>query len=54
VRHHSARVRSAIVPDMDLMARAARPFALIIPGAAQVFESAEIESARHWAAGASS
>lgn len=54
VRHHSAWVRSAIVTDMDWMARATRLFAWMIPGEARVFESAEIESAKAWVAGAPS
>ena len=37
VRHHDAWVRSAIVTDIDWMARATRLFAWMIPGEARVF-----------------
>ena len=40
VRHHGAWVRSAIVTDLDWMARATRLFAWMIPGEARVFETA--------------
>lgn len=51
VRHHSAWIRSAIVTDMEWMARATRLFAWMIPGEARVFEPAEIEAAKEWVAG---
>ena len=51
VRHHGAWVRSAIVTDLDWMARATRLFAWMIPGEARVFETAAIESAKQWVAG---
>jgi hypothetical protein len=51
VRHHGAWVRSAIVTDLDWMARATRLFAWMIPGEARVFETSELESAKEWVAG---
>jgi SpoIIAA-like len=51
VRHHGAWARSAIVTDLDWMARATRLFAWMIPGEASVFETAELESAKQWVAG---
>jgi SpoIIAA-like len=51
VRHHGAWVRSAIVTDLDWMARATRLFAWMIPGEARVFEAAALESAKQWVAG---
>jgi SpoIIAA-like len=51
VRHHDAWVRSAIVTDLDWMARATRLFAWMIPGEARVFETAALESAKQWVAG---
>ena len=46
VRHHGDWVRSAIVTDLDWMARATRLFAWMIPGEALVFETAALESAK--------
>jgi SpoIIAA-like len=51
VRHHDAWVRSAIVTDLDWMARATRLFAWMIPGEARVFETTALESAKQWVAG---
>jgi SpoIIAA-like len=51
VRHRDAWVRSAIVTDIDWMARAARLFAWMIPGEARVFEAAELGQAKDWVAG---
>ena len=51
VRHHDAWERSAIVTDLDWMARATRLFAWMIPGEARVFEVAELDSAKSWVAG---
>jgi SpoIIAA-like len=47
-------MRSAIVTDIDWMARATRLFAWMIPGEARVFGSAQIDSAKDWVAGATS
>jgi hypothetical protein len=52
VRHHGAWLRSAIVTDLDWMARAARLFAWMIPGEARVFERDELDRAKNWVSGA--
>ena len=44
-------VRSAIVTDIDWMARATKMFAWMIPGEARVFGLAELEQAKTWVAG---
>ena len=54
VRHHDAWVRSAIVTDIQWMARATRLFAWMIPGEARVFPLAELEQAKAWVAGGTS
>jgi SpoIIAA-like len=51
VRHHEQWVRSAIVTDLEWMARATRLFAWMIPGEARVFPTAELEQAKAWVAG---
>jgi hypothetical protein len=51
VRHHEAWVRSAIVTDIDWMARATRLFAWMIPGEAQVFPVSALDEAKAWVAG---
>ena len=51
VRHHDAWVRSAIVTDIDWMARATRLFAWMIPGEARVFPLADLEQAKAWVSG---
>ena len=51
VRHHDAWVRSAIVTDIEWMARATKLFAWMIPGEARVFPGAELEQAKAWVAG---
>jgi hypothetical protein len=51
IRHHDAWIRSAIVTDIEWMARATRLFAWMIPGEARVFPLAEIERAKAWVAG---
>jgi SpoIIAA-like len=50
IRHHGAWVRSAIVTDIDWMARAARMFAWMVPGEARVFGRDELEQAKAWIA----
>ena len=52
IRHHDAWVRSAIVTDIDWLARATRLFAWMIPGEVRVFPIAELEPAKSWVAGA--
>jgi SpoIIAA-like len=51
VRHRGAWVRSAIVTDIDWMARATKLFAWMFPGEARVFPVAELEQAKSWIAG---
>jgi SpoIIAA-like len=51
IRHHQAWVRSAIVTDIEWMARATKLFAWMIPGEARVFPLAELDQARAWVAG---
>ena len=51
VRHHDAWVRSAIVTDIDWMARATKLFAWMIPGEARVFALGELAAAKLWVAG---
>ena len=51
IRHHDAWVRSAIVTDIDWLARATRLFAWMIPGEVRVFPIAELEPAKAWVAG---
>jgi hypothetical protein len=50
VRHHKEWVRSAIVTDIDWMARATKLFAWMIPGESKVFPIAELEQAKAWVA----
>jgi hypothetical protein len=50
VRHRDAWVRSAIVTDIDWMARATKLFAWMIPGEVRVFPLAEVEQAKSWIA----
>jgi SpoIIAA-like len=52
VRHHDAWERSAIVTDIEWMARATRMFAWMIPGEVRVSALAELEQAKTWVAGA--
>jgi hypothetical protein len=54
IRHHDAWERSAIVTDIEWMARATKVFAWMIPGEARVFPRAELEEAKRWVAGLSS
>ena len=51
VHHRGAWVRSAIVTDIDWMARATRWFAWMIPGEARVFSLDELDRAKAWVAG---
>jgi hypothetical protein len=52
VRHHDAWERSAIVTDIEWMARGTRMFAWMIPGEVRVSPLAELEQAKAWVAGA--
>jgi hypothetical protein len=49
--HRGDWKRSAIVTDIEWMARAARLFTWMIPGEAQVFPAAELAQAKAWVAG---
>ena len=51
IRHRDAWVRSAIVTDIEWMARATKLFAWMIPGEARVFPLAEVDRAKAWVAG---
>lgn len=51
VRHHGDWVRSAIVTDIEWMARATKLFAWMIPGEARVYPVAELDQAKAWVAG---
>jgi SpoIIAA-like len=51
IRHRDAWVRSAIVTDIDWMARATKLFAWMIPGEVRVVPLAELEQAKSWVAG---
>lgn len=53
LRHHDRWERSAIVTDIDWMARATKLFAWMIPGEARVFGLGELEEAKRWVAGQS-
>ena len=51
VRNHDQWRRSAIVTDLEWMARATRMFLWMIPGEARVYTVAELEQAKAWVAG---
>ena len=51
VRHHGEWMRSAVVTDIEWMARATRLFAWMIPGEARVFGLSELDAAKDWVAG---
>jgi hypothetical protein len=51
VEHRDAWVRSAIVTDIDWIARATRLFTWMIPGEARVFRMSELDEAKSWVAG---
>jgi hypothetical protein len=51
VRHRGAWIRSAIVTDIEWMARATRLFAWMIPGEARVYSLAELDEAKAWVGG---
>ena len=52
LRHRDAWVRSAIVTDIDWIARATKMFLWVIPGEARVFPRSELEQAKAWIAAA--
>jgi SpoIIAA-like len=51
VRHHSQWERSAIVTDIEWVARATKLFAWMTPGEARVYPLAELDDAKRWVAG---
>jgi len=51
IRHRDAFVRSAIVTDIEWLARATNLFAWMIPGEVRVFPLAELTQAKAWIAG---
>ena len=51
VEHHSDWKRSAIVTDIDWMARASKLFLWLFPGEARLFRLADLEQAKAWVAG---
>jgi hypothetical protein len=51
IRHREAWVRSAIVTDIEWMARATKLFLWMIPGEARLFPLAELEDAKAWVKG---
>ena len=51
VEHHSDWRRSAIVTDIDWMARASKLFLWLFPGEARLFRVADLERAKAWVAG---
>jgi hypothetical protein len=48
VRHREAWVRSAIVTDIEWMARATKLFAWMIPGEVRVFPLSDLQQATTW------
>jgi hypothetical protein len=52
IRQREAWVRSAVVTDIEWMARATRLFAWMIPGEVRLFALAELNQAKAWVAGA--
>jgi hypothetical protein len=52
VRHRDAWERSAIVTDIEWMARTTRMFAWMIPGEVRFSPLAELEQVKAWVAGA--
>lgn len=50
IRHRDAWVRSALVTDIQWIARATRLFAWMIPGEVRLFPLAELEQAKSWIA----
>jgi hypothetical protein len=51
LRHHGAWRRSAIVTDIEWMARASRMFLWLFPGEARLFRVGDLEQAKAWIAG---
>jgi hypothetical protein len=51
LHHRAAFERSAIVTDIEWMARAAKLFGWMIPGETRVFPRTELDQAKAWIAG---
>lgn len=51
VSHHSAWKRTAVVTDIDWIAKAMQMFAWMTPGEVAIFEPAQLEEAKAWVAG---
>lgn len=51
IRHHDRWVRSAIVTDIEWLARATRLFAWMIPGEVRVLPVSDLDQAKAWVAG---
>jgi SpoIIAA-like len=51
VGHHSAWKRSAIVTDVEWLAKAFQFFSWMTPGEVEVFEADRLEDARRWVTG---
>ena len=51
IEHHGDWKRSAIVTDIDWMARASKLFLWLFPGEARLFRVADLEQAKAWVAG---
>jgi hypothetical protein len=51
IKHHGAWQRSAIVTDMDWMARASKLLLWLFPGEARLFRVADLDQAKAWIAG---
>ena len=51
LKHHGDWKRSAIVTDIDWMARASKLFMWLFPGEARLFRVSELEQAKAWVAG---
>jgi hypothetical protein len=51
IKHHGAWQRSAIVTDIDWMARASKLLLWLFPGEARLFRIADLDQAKAWVAG---
>lgn len=51
IKHHGAWQRSAIVTDIDWMARASKLLLWLFPGEARLFRVADLDQAKAWIAG---
>jgi hypothetical protein len=51
IKHHGAWQRSAIVTDIDWMARASKLLLWLFPGEARLFRIADLDQAKAWIAG---